>query len=165
MLVILGGLPGAGKTTLARAIAQRVGAVLLRIDSIEAALREAGAVTGEMGPVGYRVAHCLAAENLSVGATVVADSVNPIEETRAAWRSVATMRGCDFLEVEVVCSDVDEHRRRVETRVADMPGLRVPSWEQVLAREFEPWRGALVVDTATVSADEHARRIASRLDQ
>lgn len=44
MLIILGGLPGVGKTTLAGAI----GAVHVRIDSIEQALRDAGALGGPM---------------------------------------------------------------------------------------------------------------------
>ncbi|NBC95586.1 MAG: AAA family ATPase, partial [Deinococcus-Thermus bacterium] len=34
-LIVLGGLPGTGKTTLARAAAAALGAVPLRIDTIE----------------------------------------------------------------------------------------------------------------------------------
>lgn len=38
MLVVFGGLPGAGKTTISRALAQRVGATYLRIDLVEQAI-------------------------------------------------------------------------------------------------------------------------------
>jgi hypothetical protein len=58
------------------------------------------------------------------------------------------------LEVEIVCSDVREHRRRVETRPSDVPGLRLPTWEEVQAREYRAWdRPRLVVDTAGQSAE------------
>ena len=35
MLIVFGGLPGTGKTTVARALASRMGAVYLRIESLE----------------------------------------------------------------------------------------------------------------------------------
>ncbi|GKV79057.1 hypothetical protein PEC106568_42300 [Pectobacterium carotovorum subsp. carotovorum] len=38
MLIILGGLPGTGKSTIARLLASRLNAVWLRIDSIEQSL-------------------------------------------------------------------------------------------------------------------------------
>jgi hypothetical protein len=87
VLVILGGLPGGGKTSLARALAAQIGAVHLRIDSIEQALRDSGALLGPMDAAGYRIAYALAADNLRIGHTVIADSVNPIFLTRAAWRA------------------------------------------------------------------------------
>ena len=37
-LLILSGLPGAGKTTIVRELARRIGAVHVRIDSIEHAI-------------------------------------------------------------------------------------------------------------------------------
>lgn len=45
MLLIFGGLPGTGKSTIARLLAARLGAVWLRIDSIEQALILAKTVT------------------------------------------------------------------------------------------------------------------------
>ena len=39
MLIIIGGLPGVGKTTLAKAAAREWEAVYLRVDTIEQALR------------------------------------------------------------------------------------------------------------------------------
>ena len=42
MLIVFSGLPGVGKTGIARELARTIGAVHLRIDSIEQALRRAG---------------------------------------------------------------------------------------------------------------------------
>jgi len=53
ILIIFAGLPGVGKTVIARALARALGAVFLRIDSIEQTLRDAGAVAGEMNDSGY----------------------------------------------------------------------------------------------------------------
>ena len=146
MLIVLSGLPGVGKTTLAREVATATGAMHLRIDSIEQALRNAGwNVEGE----GYRVAYAVAEDNLRLGRTVVADCVNPWPLTRNQWQAVANRAGVRAVNVEIICSDVDEHRRRVESRSADIAGHRVPTWSEVVERDYRPWDGDhLVIDTA-----------------
>ncbi len=149
MLIVFGGLPGTGKTTLARLVAQQKRATYLRIDSIEQAIRDSGMLAGAVGPSGYLVAYALAESNLALGRDVVADSVNPLAITRSAWRRAAANASSPCVEVELVCSDPVEHRRRVETREADIAGLRVPSWDDVRQRAYDPWDGPrLVLDTA-----------------
>ena len=157
MLIVFGGLPGTGKTTLARLIAGQRRATYLRIDSIEQAIRASGMLAGDVGPSGYLVGYALAEANLVLGQDVVADSVNPLGITREAWRRAAANASSACIEIEVVCSDPVEHRRRVETRVTDVARLRLPSWEDVQRRDYDPWdRPRLVVDTA-------GRRVAETL--
>ena len=146
MLLIFGGLPGVGKTAVAAGLARDIGAVHLRIDSIEQAMRNSGVTVS--GPEGYEVAYAVAKDNLGLGRTVVADSVNPIEVTRAAWRDVAKRANTRFIEVEIVCSDEAEHRRRVKARVSDIAGHQLPTWQEVREREYEPWQAGVVIDTA-----------------
>jgi hypothetical protein len=73
----------------------------------------------------------------------------PLQVTRAAWREVAMQAGVPFVEVEVICSNAAEHRARIETRVTDIVGLRLPTWDDVVYRLYEPWDNAhLVIDSA-----------------
>jgi predicted kinase len=164
MLIAFGGLPGTGKTTLAREIARQWQAVYLRIDTIEQALRSSGALAGDVGPAGYAVAYALAEANLRLGRVVVADSVNPLAITRDSWRQVALDASARVIEVEVVCSDPVEHRRRVETRSVDVAGLALPSWDDVLRRDYEPWtRPRIVLDTASCSVAQAVAELQARI--
>ena len=154
-LIVIGGLPGTGKTSLARGLARALDAVHLRIDTIEQALRRATMGSDALGAAGYVVGYGVAADNLALGRTVIADAVNPGASIRAAWRDVARRAVVAVVEVEVICSDAGEHRRRVTTRVSDIRGLKLPAWDEVRARTYEPWPGAhLVIDTAHQSVEE-----------
>jgi predicted kinase len=155
VLLIFSGLPGAGKTTLARWLARDLRAVHLRIDTVEHALHVAGVALATMDDKSYRVAYALAEDNLKLGLTVIADSVNPDAITRDAWRAVAGRANVRALDVEIVCSDLAEHRRRVESRTSDIEGFTVPTWREVVAREYDAWERVDVrVDTAGRSIDD-----------
>jgi predicted kinase len=160
---VLAGLPGVGKTTIAKELARQLNAIHVRIDAIEHDLRRTVLRPGEpMNDAGYAVGRATASASLSMGRVVVADSVNPWPETRDAWLAVARRAGARAVEVEIVCSDATEHRRRVETRQADIPGFSLPTWEDVVSRDYRPWtRDRMVLDTATRSVDDCVAAIAA----
>ena len=163
-LIVFGGLPGTGKSTLAQRLVARRPAAYLRIDAIEQALVSSGLLAGDVGPAGYITAYALARSNLRAGMSVVADSVNPLPVTRAAWRAVARDTETPVLEIEVICTDARMHRRRVETRTSDVPGLRPPDWASVLNHDYVPWTTQrLVVDTSLLEMDDAVRLILAAL--
>lgn len=147
VLFIFGGLPGTGKSTLAFAIAEHYGAAYIRIDTIEQSIRNTGFLVE--GPVGYQIGYALALDNLRLGQNVVADSVNPLKDTREAWKDVARNANKCFVEIEIVCSDTSEHRSRVESRSVNIAGLRLPTWQEVTDRHYQEWPSEhIVLDTA-----------------
>lgn len=77
MLIIFAGLPGSGKTTTARALAKQLGAVYVRVDTVEQNIRASDMLKSEVGPAGYMVGYGVAEDNLALGNIVVADCVNP----------------------------------------------------------------------------------------
>jgi predicted kinase len=154
-LIVFAGLPGSGKSSIARALAREIGAVWLRIDSIEQAIRDSSVAPGSIDDAGYRVAYAVAEDNLRLGLDVIGDSVNDCLLTRNAWRQAGLRAGAQVVEVETLCTDLKEHRRRIETRNSEVPGLVLPDWQATIGREYEQWdRDHLTIDTAGRSVED-----------
>lgn len=161
-LVVFAGLPGCGKTTLARAVADELGATFLRIDTFEAAIVST-LTPFEDNPVGYVAAAWVAEDQLRGGRTVVVDACNNVREARKLWTDLALGSNVRLRWIEVICSDAVEHRRRVETRKPDRPGQGNPTWAQVRTRTWEPFAEPRILIDNTGAVAEHVATIRAAL--
>jgi predicted kinase len=164
ILVVFAGLPGTGKSTLAREVATQLHATWLRVDVAEAAMVKAGLPRSfETGLAAYIAARDLAEIHLRLGQDVVVDAVNGVEPARAMWRTLAPECAASLFFVETICSDREEHRRRVESREAPTPPLPLPMWPEVVQREFSPWKEPVLTVDTREPIDECVARILSHL--
>lgn len=137
LLLVLSGPPYSGKSTLARSLAQTRRATHVRIDALEEGLRQASG-RAAVGVLGYAAGMALAREQLLLGLPVVADAVNPVPESRAAWVDLAADTGARLVQVELIISGVDERSRRAAVR--DVQGHPVPAADRAAGLDYQPWR-------------------------
>ncbi len=132
-LIVFAGLPGVGKTTQARLLADALRAVYLRLDTLEAPFIRM-ADNNDLKDYGYQAIAHLAGDNLELGRTVIIDAVNPMHHTRAIFRDLAEQHRARLIQFECVLPDEVEHRRRVEKR-------GTLNWGEVLAitAYYERW--------------------------
>jgi predicted kinase len=138
-LIVVSGLPGSGKSTIAERLAQRLRIPVFSVDPIESAMIRAGiAQSFETGLAAYLVAETLAGEQLKLGISVIIDAVNAEEEGKDVWRGLAQRFDLELTILEVFVSDRALHRSRIESRVRNLYGFSEVTWERVEVRR-EAW--------------------------
>lgn len=144
MLIVISGLPGTGKSSVAAQLAVSLGAVHLSVDPIENALLKAGfPASWQTGVAAYEATRAAAELNLVLGRDVVVDAVNDSEPARDTWRGAATAAQASVVFAVLTLADEVEHRRRLDGRKRPFSHVPEPSWDEVRARAatYEPWRG------------------------
>ena len=137
-VVSISGVQGTGKTTLARALAQRMDAVLVSRDPLMAVLLEGGLpVAGLKRPtvkavpqLGYELQSAVLREQIDIGRSVVLECVAE-PSVRDGWRRIAEEHSASFAAVETTCSDPDIHRSRFDERGTAAVGDSHLRWENV----------------------------------
>jgi aminoglycoside phosphotransferase family enzyme/predicted kinase len=124
-LILVGGGPGTGKTTLARALAEKLGAQVISTDDVRAQMVARGEITGEPGILGeglytrenieavYDAVLGQARRGLSEGRTVILDGTWSDPRQRQRAREVAAHSAL----AELACvASLDETVVRIRTR-------------------------------------------------
>jgi predicted kinase len=161
-LYIFAGLPAAGKSTLAQWLARERGIPYFRIDTVEQGLRDLCDV--EITKEGYDLTYRIIRDNLKLGISCIADSCNPLEITRDQWNTLAKECGVAYVDIEVICSDTEEHKKRAVLRISGIDTLVLPTWREIMDREYHPWtRERIVIDTSQVSEKEAGENLLREL--
>jgi predicted kinase len=166
-LILITGLPGSGKSSLAQEVADELGCAVLGHDWTMTGLRSFPSVWREMQSlgsdgfrsVGWTVMWNLARAQLRQGRSVVLDGVARAGEAQGT-RTVAQEERSRCLVVLSTLDDATLHRQRVEGRDRGIPGWPELTWESVAQgrKTFEPPGDVdLVLDAAQPFADNAGR--------
>ncbi len=148
MLVAMAGLPGSGKSTITEVVGARLGFAVLSVDLIESAILSAGIDSDQpTGLAAYLVAEAIADAALANGQSIIIDAVNAVDPAREQWVELAEKHGQPLRFVEVVCSDTEVHRERLEARNRNLAHLPDPTWHAVEQSldEYVDWTGRTAV--------------------
>jgi predicted kinase len=172
-LVLVTGLQGTGKSTIANAAAAPLGAAVLSHDWAMSGLRPFPAIQNALDcmeppghrPVGWSVLRALAREQLRRGAAVVLDGVARAREIDEC-RALAKEETARFVLVVTDCSDRELHRSRVEARQRSIPAWYELDWPHA-ERAIVTWQTIedphLVLD-ASASLNHNLAALADLLD-
>ena len=150
-LILLSGLPGCGKTTLAHELARRLHTPLFAKDRVQRVLKDQ--ISGTQAIDGYYVLLDLTDEQLALGISVIVDAVFPKSGFRREAEQLAHHYGAHFKPIYCYCSDEHLWKKRMENREQLVKGWTPVDWSEVerLRPLFEPWEDMdiLNVDSAT----------------
>ena len=141
-VIALSGLPFAGKSTLARAIAAAQGRSLIEVDRLidHGAVPVGEAVPDRVWIAAYRVAEARLRKELAAGRRMVYDGVNFRWVQREKLRRMAREFGQRVLVVQVTTPiDVNLARQRANDQHLTRPAVDAATFTMVGAR-FEPPR-------------------------
>jgi predicted kinase len=161
VLLQMAGRPGAGKTTLARAIGTATGAAVLDLDVLKSAMLGAGTAWEDAGALVYVLLFALADDLLGQGRSVIIDSPSRWPNIPREGARIADQRGGRYVFIECVLPDRAELLARLKSRTLlpsqhTVLGQLLPAsadeneharWEEEATRVVGPAEGWLTVDT------------------
>jgi predicted kinase len=152
LLLVLSGLPGSGKSHLAREITRRHPFAVFESDALRKALVKRPTYSQQESARLFAACHALLEDLLSRGVPCLFDATNLKEAHRRPLYDISERTGARLLIVEVRAGE-DVIRRRLEgRRLSENPGDRSEATRDVfesMRRDAEPIeRPHIVVDTS-----------------
>ncbi len=158
MLVQLSGVPGAGKSTLARAVAEPTGLVVVDTDVVKSSIIASGVSVAHAGPTAYSVALALAQDLLDQGRSALLDSPCRYRRLLDKGSEIARDAGARYAFIELWVHDWTVVLTRLDARVprvsqvasatAPVPGTdwelgtaeaTLQGWQEQLVRPEDDW--------------------------
>ena len=159
-LVLVGGLPGTGKSTVAAGLADTTGWAVLRSDEVRKDVAGLGHTTAaiaapgeglyrrEMTDAAYDALLARARMALELGESVILDASWSADRHRRAAHAVAEATASDVVELRCEApSAVAEHRIKARLAAGGDPSDATPAVAAALAGSFDPWPTSIPVDT------------------
>lgn len=155
VLVMLSGLPGTGKSHLARILAQRLPAIIVASDWVRKMIFMPPTYSAEESAQTHHLCHILIQELLRRGANVIYDATNLQEEHRQMVYVLADKAEAKLVIVQTVApEEVVRERLEHRPRRPEEPGYSDADWQvyrrmlRKLDRDDHFGRNYIVVNTA-----------------
>lgn len=158
MLILIAGLPGTGKTTIARALSAMIGAIHLNSDVLRSQLGLMGQYTAEAKQQVYDALLDSAGVALAAGKTVIVDSTFYQKSIRQPFEHLAKVCGVPLHWVEIQASERTLEERLGKPRPDSEADYSV--YEKIRDL-FEPLPEARLV----INSDEETPESAAKLIQ
>jgi hypothetical protein len=150
-LIVFAGLPGTGKSTLAETLGTTLATPVFALDWLLGALQPFAVLTpANAADVGMALLTTLVRRQLQLRQGAIVDHPTHTRLLREQWRTLAALEQIPVAFIEVICSDPQLHRQRLEGRTRHIPGWHEVTWSHVarMAAQYEPWDGErLVIDS------------------
>ena len=161
MIVIICGLPGVGKTTLASGLAPLINATVLSTDKIRKELLATPTYIWEERRLVYDVMTLIAKYFQNAGVNCILDATFSTESSRNEVRRKLAPTPNQFSIIECICSE-DIIMSRLKNRENDYSDADISIYRK-MKNIYEPVRGEhIIVDTSNPS-DVDMKRIADQI--
>ncbi len=168
-LVMLMGLPGVGKSHVARILARRLGAAHVATDHLRSRLFIAASYTPDENRAVFAVAEALLDRLLDEGHRVVLDATNLVARNRAGATAVARRRAVPLIHVHVSAEVAAARARLAERGRARSPSDHSDADERVfdamLARGYEAPLDEVIEVTSEAEVAEQLDRVVNAVER